>query len=54
MLVMFGVGLGSLTAMLALGALTAVEKNLPWGRRLRTPVGLGLIAWGVALAVTAA
>ena len=34
MLVMFGVGLGSLTAMLALGAVTAVEKNLPWGRRL--------------------
>ena len=34
MLVMFGVGLGSLSAMLALGALTAVEKNLPWGRRL--------------------
>ena len=34
MLVMFGVGLGSLTAMLALGGLTAIEKNLPWGRRL--------------------
>ena len=43
MLVMFGVGLGSLTAMLALGALTAVEKNLPWGRRLTRPLGVVLI-----------
>jgi predicted metal-binding membrane protein len=43
MLVMFGVGLGSLTAMLALGALTAVEKNLPWGRRLTRPLGVLLV-----------
>jgi predicted metal-binding membrane protein len=43
MLVMFGVGLGSLTAMLALGAVTAVEKNLPWGRRLTRPLGIMLI-----------
>jgi predicted metal-binding membrane protein len=43
MLVMFGVGLGSVTAMLALGALTAVEKNLPWGRRLTRPLGFVLI-----------
>ena len=43
MLVMFGVGLGSLTAMLALGALTAVEKNLPAGRRLTRPLGVVLI-----------
>jgi predicted metal-binding membrane protein len=43
MLVMFGVGLGSLVAMLALGALTAVEKNLPWGRRLTHPLGALLI-----------
>jgi predicted metal-binding membrane protein len=43
MLVMFGVGLGSLTAMLALGALTAVEKNLPWGRRLTRPLGVVLV-----------
>jgi predicted metal-binding membrane protein len=43
MLVMFGVGLGSLSAMLGLGALTAVEKNLPWGRRLTRPVGLLLV-----------
>lgn len=43
MLVMFGVGLGSVAAMLALGALTAVERNLPWGRRLTRPVGVALI-----------
>ncbi len=43
MLVMFGVGLGSVTAMLALGAVTAVEKNLPSGRRLTRPLGVLLI-----------
>ena len=43
MLVMFGVGLGSLSAMLALGGLTAVEKNLPWGRRLTRPLGVALV-----------
>ena len=43
MLVMFGVGLGSLSAMLALGALTAIEKNMPWGRRLSRPLGVVLI-----------
>ena len=43
MLVMFGVGLGSLSAMLALGAITAVEKNLPAGRRISRPLGLALI-----------
>ena len=43
MLVMFGVGLGSVTAMLGLGAITAVEKNLPSGRRLTRPLGVLLI-----------
>jgi predicted metal-binding membrane protein len=43
MLVMFGVGVTSLGLMLALGALTAVEKNMPWGRRLTRPLGLVLI-----------
>src|SRR5438874_6419934 len=53
MLVMFVVGMGSLGWMLLLAAAMAAEKNLPWGRRLRTPIGLGLIAWGGALAVAA-
>ena len=43
MLVMFAVGLGSVTAMLALGGLTALERNLPWGRRLTRPIGVALI-----------
>src|SRR5690349_3069370 len=43
MLVMFGVGLGSLPAMLGLGGLTAIEKNLPWGRRLTRPLGILLV-----------
>jgi predicted metal-binding membrane protein len=50
MLVMFVVGMGSLGWMLLLAAAMAAEKNLPWGRRLRTPLGVGLIAWGGALA----
>ena len=40
MLLMFVVGMGSIGWMLVLAALMAAEKNLPWGRRLRTPVGL--------------
>jgi predicted metal-binding membrane protein len=43
MLVMFGVGLGSVVGMLVLGALTALEKNLPSGRRLTHPQGIALI-----------
>jgi predicted metal-binding membrane protein len=49
MLVMFGVGLGSFSAMLALGAFTAIEKNLPIGRRLARPIGVGLILAGLAV-----
>jgi len=43
MLIMFGVGLGSLVAMLVLGAVTAIEKNLPQGRRLTRPLGVVLV-----------
>lgn len=52
MLVMFGVGINSLTAMLVLGGLTAIEKNLPQGRRLTRPVGFVLVL--AALYVVAA
>ena len=45
MLVTFVVGMGNVGWMLVLAAMMAAEKNLPWGRRLRTPMGLGLIAW---------
>lgn len=53
MLVMFVVGMGNLGWMLLLAAAMAAEKNLSWGKRLRTPIGLGLIAWGGALAAAA-
>ena len=47
MLLMFGVGAGSLGWMLVLGSVMAIEKNMPWGRKLSTPLGLGLIGWGL-------
>jgi len=52
MLVMFVVGTGSIGWMLALAALTAGEKNLRDGARLRLPIGLGLL--GVAGIIVAA
>ena len=48
MLVMFGLGLGSLAWMLALGTLMALEKNAPIGRRLGRPVGAVLLLAGLA------
>lgn len=51
MALMFVVGVGNVGWMLALAVVMAAEKNLPWGRRLRTPLGLGLIGWAVALLV---
>ena len=54
MAVMFVVGMGSLGWMLVLAAAMAAEKNLRWGKRLRTPLGLGLIAWaGILVAANA-
>jgi predicted metal-binding membrane protein len=47
MLVMFGVGLGSTAWMLILGAITAIEKNTAWGRRLGRPLGVGLLLAGL-------
>jgi predicted metal-binding membrane protein len=52
MLLMFAVGVGNLGWMLALGAVMAVEKNVPWGRRLSAPLGVLLLGWGVVLVVT--
>jgi predicted metal-binding membrane protein len=48
MLVMFGVGLGNLAWMLGLGALMAIEKNLPIGRHLTRPLGVALVVAAVA------
>jgi predicted metal-binding membrane protein len=36
--------------MLALGAVMAVEKNMPWGRHLSRPLGGALIAAAVLVA----
>jgi predicted metal-binding membrane protein len=52
MLLMFAVGVGSLGWMLGLGAVMALEKNVTWGRRLSTPLGIVLIGSAVLLAVT--
>jgi predicted metal-binding membrane protein len=49
MLLMFAVGVGNIGWMLALGAVMAVEKNMPWGRRLSAPLGIALLAWGTAI-----
>ena len=46
MLLMFAVGVGSVAWMLALGTLMAAEKNLPWGGKVRAPLGLALLGWG--------
>lgn len=52
MLLMFLTGAGSLGAMLLLGALMALEKNLPWGRRLSAPLGVLLLLGAVAAGVS--
>src|SRR5215204_215875 len=49
MLLMFAVGLGSLGWMLVVGTVMAVEKNMPWGRKISTPLGVLLLGWGLAL-----
>lgn len=50
MLLMFVLGTGSVGWMLLLGAVMAAEKNLPFGKRLRTPLGAALFT-GSALIV---
>jgi predicted metal-binding membrane protein len=54
MLLMFLVGTGSLVWMLALGAVMAVEKNMPWGRRISAPLGATLVGCGLILGITPA
>ena len=52
MLLMFALGTGSLGWMLLLAAAMAIEKNVRWGRRLSTPLGVALLAWAVVLVAT--
>jgi predicted metal-binding membrane protein len=49
MLLMFAVGVADLDWMLALGVVMTVERNAPWGRRLRAPLGASLVGWGLAI-----
>jgi predicted metal-binding membrane protein len=51
MLLMFVVGTGSIGWMLALGAIMAIEKNMPWGRALSAPLGVALLMWGAMTVV---
>jgi predicted metal-binding membrane protein len=51
MLLMFAVGLGNVGWMLALGAIMAVEKNMPWGQKLSAPVGVALITCGAMISL---
>jgi predicted metal-binding membrane protein len=48
MLIMFAVGTGNVGWMLLLGLVMAAEKNLPGGRRLSAPLGIGLLGWSAA------
>jgi predicted metal-binding membrane protein len=54
MLLMFAVGVGSIGWMLALSAVIATEKNVSWGRRLSTPLGVLLVVSGLALGLVGA
>jgi len=49
MLLMFVVGTGNVGWMLLLGAVMALEKNSPWGRTLRAPLGVGLLFWSLGI-----
>ena len=52
MLLMFAIGVGNIGWMLLLGTIMAVEKNVPWGRRLSMPLGITLIGVGVVGALS--
>jgi predicted metal-binding membrane protein len=52
MLLMFVVGTGSIGWMLALGALMALEKNSPWGRRIAAPLGVTLVCAAAVVTAT--
>lgn len=51
MLLMFTVGFGSVGWMFVLALIMAIEKNVSWGRRISTPLGIILISWGIILLV---
>jgi len=49
MVIMFVVGTANVGWMLGLAAIMALEKNLPWGRMLARPLGVGLLLWSVLI-----
>jgi predicted metal-binding membrane protein len=49
MLLMFALGTGSLGWMLLLAAVMALEKNVRWGHRLSTPLGVALLSWAFVM-----
>jgi predicted metal-binding membrane protein len=49
MLLMFVVGVGNIGWMLILGAIMAVEKNMPWGKHLSAPLGASLAMAGLGM-----
>ncbi len=49
MLLMFIIGFGSLAWMFVLALIMAVEKNVSWGRRISTPLGVILLGLGAVL-----
>ena len=51
MLVIFAAGAGSIPLMFGLGTAMAVEKNISWGTRISTPLGLGLLAVAAVVVV---
>ena len=51
MLLMFIVGLGSVGWMFILALIMAIEKNMSWGRRISTPLGVVLVSCGIILLV---
>ena len=51
-LLMFVVGTDNVGWMLGLGAVMAIEKNMPWGRRLSRPLGAALLATAGFIAAT--
>ncbi len=53
MLLMFAFGSGNVAWMLGLGTVMAVEKNMPWGRRISVPLGVGLLGSAAVVALAA-
>ena len=54
MLLIFAVSVASLGWMLTLATVMAVEKNVPWGRRISAPMGIALLVAGTAMLALAA